>query len=231
MAGKRMKKDYEKVDIEKLYSLDEALGLIESFNKTKFDETVEIVLCMGVDPKQSDQGVRGACSLPHGTGKKVRVAAFAKGDKALEATEAGADVVGADDLAERVLKGDIDFDKVVATPDMMGVVGKLGKVLGPRGMMPNPKLGTVSADIGKAVKDIKAGKVEFRIDKAANLHAPVGKRSFKQEQLKNNIIALIEAVNRAKPSSSKGTYFKKMSISSTMSPGVKVDVATLVKNM
>lgn len=229
MVGKRIQEDYKKVDPLKYYALDEALSILEKFKKAKFDETVDIVILMGIDPKQTDQQVRGACSLPHGTGKSVRVAVFAKGDKAEDAQKAGADVIGADDLAEKVLKGEINFDKVVATPDLMGIVGKLGKVLGPKGLMPNPKLGTVTQDVAKAVSELKAGKVEFRIDKAANLHAPVGKRSFGKEKLKDNINSLVDAIMRAKPSTSKGNYLKKMSISATMTPGIKVDLSTVIK--
>lgn len=225
--GKKYKKDSEKVDPEKKYNLDEALKILEGFAKAKFDETVDVAIRLGVDPKQTDQGVRGACALPNGIGKKVRVAVFAKGDKAKEAEDAGADIVGAEDLAEKIQGGWLDFDKAVATPDMMGVVGKLGKVLGPRGLMPNPKLGTVTMDVTKAIAEQKAGKVEFRIDKASIIHAPVGKRSFGAAKLRENIIALLEAINKAKPSSSKGTYMRSMAISATMSPGIRIDVGGL----
>lgn len=228
MTGKRYNNDVKTRDAEKRYPLAEALGLLEKFSKAKFDETVDVAILLGVDPKQSDQNVRGAVSLPHGIGKKVRVAVFAKGEKASEATQAGADVVGAEDLAEKVEKGWLEFDKAIATPDMMGLVGKLGKVLGPRGMMPNPKLGTVTTDIKKAVSENKAGKVEFRIDKAAIVHAPVGKRSFGSEKLKENVMALVDAVVKAKPSSSKGIYVQGISLSATMTPGVRVDVADVV---
>lgn len=228
MAGKRYKKDREKVDSEKKYPLDEALGILESFGKAKFDETVDIAIRLGVDPKQTEQSVRGACSLPHGIGRKVRVAVFAKGDKVKEAEDAGADAAGSEDLVAKVEGGWLDFDKAIATPDMMGLVGKLGKVLGPRGLMPNPKLGTVTFDVAKAVTEQKAGKVEFRIEKAGIIHAPVGKRSFGPVKLKENIMALLEAVNKAKPPSAKGTYINSLAISATMTPGVKVEIVELV---
>ncbi|MFA5811830.1 MAG: 50S ribosomal protein L1 [bacterium] len=223
--GKRYKKDFEKTDPQERVSLDKALATLEGFGKTKFDETVDIAIRLGIDPKQTDQGVRGAVSLPHGIGKKVRVAVFAKGEKLAEAEKAGADVFGGDDLAERVQGGWMEFDKVIATPDMMGTVGKLGKVLGPRGLMPNPKLGTVTFDVAKAVAEQKAGKVEFRIDKAAIVHAPVGKRSFGSAKLKDNILALIEAVNKAKPAAAKGTYIRSVALSATMSPGIRLDAS------
>jgi large subunit ribosomal protein L1 len=222
-GGKRYGADRGKTDPQKRVNLDEALATIDSFGKAKFDETVDVAIRLGIDPKQTDQMVRGAVVLPHGLGKKVRVLVFAKGDKAKEAEDAGAETVGAEELAEKVQGGWFDFDKVVATPDMMGVVGRLGKVLGPRGLMPNPKLGTVTMDIAKAVGEQKAGKVQFRLDKGAIIHAPVGKRSFGQEKLKQNILALIDAIKKAKPSASKGTYIKSVAISSTMSPGVRVD--------
>ena len=225
--GKRYNSDRGKVDPQKKYGLDEALAFLEGFGKAKFDETVDVAIRLGIDPKQTDQGVRGAIVLPHGIGKKLRVLVFAKGDKAKEAEDAGADVVGADDVVEKIGGGWFEFDKVIATPDMMGVVGKLGKVLGPRGLMPNPKLGTVTMDVKKAVAEQKAGKVEFRIDKAAIVHAPVGKRSFGAAKLKDNVLALIEAVNKAKPSSAKGAYIKSMAISSTMSPGIRLDVTNM----
>lgn len=226
-AGKRYKADREKVDPNKHYGLDEALGILDSFKKAKFDETVDIVLRLGVDAKQTDQMVRGSVSLPHGIGKDVRVVVFAKGDKAKEAEDAGANLVGAEDLAEKIQGGWLDFDKAIATPDMMGLVGRLGKVLGPRGLMPNPKLGTVTMEVSKAVKEQKAGKVEFRIDKAANVHTVVGKRSFGASKLKDNIMTLIEAVNKAKPAAAKGSYITGMAISGTMTPGVRVDVSAL----
>lgn len=225
--GKRYKSDREKVDSEKKYGLDEALETLGGFGKAKFDETVDVAIRLGIDPKQTDQMVRGACSLPHGIGKNVRVVVFAKGEKVEEAKNAGADEAGADELLQKVEGGWTDFDKAIATPDMMGAVGKLGKVLGPRGLMPNPKLGTVTFDIAKAVAEQKAGKVEFRLDKAGIVHAPVGKRSFGAARLKENILALIDAVNKAKPSSAKGTYICSVAISATMTPGVRVDASQL----
>lgn len=222
-GGKRYGADCKKVDPQKKVTLDEALAALESFGKAKFDETVDVAIRLGIDAKQTDQMVRGAVVLPNGLGKKVRVLVFAKGDKAKEAEDAGADTVGAEELAERIQGGWFDFDKVVATPDMMGVVGRLGKVLGPRGLMPNPKLGTVTMDVAKAVNEQKAGKVQFRIEKGSIIHAPVGKRSFGPEKLKQNIVALIEAIKKAKPSTAKGTYLKSIAISATMSPGVRVD--------
>jgi len=223
-AGKRYKSDSEKIDRLKRYSLDEALTTLGTFAKAKFDETVDVVIKLGTDPKQTDQMVRAAVTLPNGLGKKVRVIVFAKGDKAKEAEEAGADVVGAEDLGEKIQSGWLDFDAAIATPDMMSVVGRLGKVLGPRGLMPNPKLGTVTMDVAKAVNEAKAGKVEFRTEKGALIHAPVGKRSFGAEKLKQNIETLIDAIVKAKPAAAKGTYLKMMSISATMTPGIKVDV-------
>ena len=226
MSGKKYKTDVTKVDHEKRYPLEDALKIFDAFAKAKFDETVDIALRLGIDAKQTDQVVRGACSLPHGLGKKVRVAVFAKGETVKEAEDAGADAVGGDDLAEKVQGGWLEFDAAIATPDMMGVVGRLGKVLGPRGLMPNPKLGTVTMDVAKAVKEAKAGKVEFRIDKASIVHAPVGKRSFGTQKLKENIEALVEAIIKAKPSAAKGHYLRSMSISATMTPGVKVDLSS-----
>jgi large subunit ribosomal protein L1 len=225
--GKKFRGDREKVDSEKRYSLDEALSMLEGMAKAKFDESVDIAIKLGIDPKQTDQAVRGAVGLPHGLGKTVRVAVFATGEKAKQAEEAGADVVGGDDLAEKIKGGWLEFDKVVASPDMMSVVGKLGKVLGPRGMMPNPKLGTVTPDVAKAVEEQKAGKVQFRIEKGAIIHAPVGRRSFGSEKLKDNINVLVDAINKAKPSASKGPYIVSMGISATMTPGVRVDVLSL----
>lgn len=225
MAGKRINADLKKVDPQKKYSLDDALKVLESFAKAKFDETVDVAIRLGTDPKQTDQMVRGAVSLPHGIGKKVRVAVFAKGEKIKEALDAGADVAGSEDLVAKVEGGWLDFDKAVATPDMMGLVGKLGKVLGPRGLMPNPKLGTVTFDVTKAVNEQKAGKVEFRIEKASIIHAPVGKRSFGVSKLRDNIIALIDAVNKARPAAAKGTYIRGLAISATMTPGLRIDVS------
>ena len=224
--NKRIKKAREGLDPAKAYSLDEAVKLVKERAKTKFDETVEIAMNLGVDPRHADQMVRGVCNLPNGSGRTVRVAVFAKGAKAEEAKAAGADVVGAEDLVEQVSKGTINFDRCIATPDMMGVVGRLGKVLGPRGLMPNPKLGTVTQDITAAVKAAKAGSIEFRAEKAGIVHAGVGKASFSEEALAANVKALVTAINRAKPSGAKGTFIKKVSISSTMGPGVKLDPAT-----
>jgi large subunit ribosomal protein L1 len=208
----------------KSYPVEDALALVKKFPGAKFDETVDMALRLGVDPKHADQMVRGAIVLPHGIGKTVRVAVFAKGEKEREAREAGADVVGAEDLVERIQGGWMEFDSTVATPDLMGQVGRLGKVLGPRGLMPNPKLGTVTFDVGRAVREVKAGKVEFRVDKAGNVHVPVGRKSFAQEQLVENAMALLEAIVRAKPSASKGQYLRSITLSSTMGPGVHVDV-------
>lgn len=226
MVGKKYNTDRQKVDSQRKYNLEEALSILDSFGKAKFDETVDVAIRLGIDPKQTDQMVRGAVSLPHGIGKKVHVVVFAKGDKAKEALDAGADEAGSDELVAKVEGGWLEFDKAIATPDMMGMVGKLGKVLGPRGLMPNPKLGTVTFDVAKAVAEQKAGKVEFRIDKAGIIHAPVGKRSFGAAKLKGNILALMEAVNKAKPSSAKGTYITSMAISATMTPGIRLDASS-----
>ncbi|MCZ6637183.1 MAG: 50S ribosomal protein L1 [Alphaproteobacteria bacterium] len=225
--GKRMKKALEGIDRDSDYALAEAVKMVKERATTKFDETVELSINLHVDPRHADQMVRGVISLPHGTGKSVRVAVFAKGDKAKEAEEAGADLVGAEDLAEQVQGGKIDFDRCVATPDMMAVVGRLGKVLGPRGLMPNPKLGTVTADVAAAVKAVKGGQVEYRCEKAGIIHAGVGKASFAEDQLEANIRALFGAVMKAKPSGVKGTYVKKVSLSSTMGPGVKLEISSL----
>ncbi|MDY0874017.1 50S ribosomal protein L1 [Dongia rigui] len=227
MTGKRIKKAYEGIDATKFYSLQDAVKEIKSRSKTKFDETVEIAMNLGIDPKHADQNVRGVVSLPAGTGKSVRVAVFAKGDKAEAAKKAGADIVGADDLAELVQAGKMDFDRVIATPDMMVTVGKLGKVLGPRGLMPNPKLGTVTADVAEAVKAAKGGQVEFRAEKAGIIQAGVGKVSFSEADLVNNVKAFVNAITKAKPAGAKGTYIQKVSLASTMGPGLKLDVATL----
>jgi large subunit ribosomal protein L1 len=215
----------EKVDREKRYMMEEAMELLPQIVYAKFDETVELALRLGVDPRHADQMVRGSVVLPNGLGKKVTVLVFAKGQKEKEAEEAGADFVGAEDLIEKIQKGWTDFDKTIATPDMMGQVSKLGKILGPRGLMPNPKVGTVTFEVGKTVKEMKAGRVEFRVDKAGNLHMPVGKISFGKEKLLENVNALIDAVIRLKPSSSKGTYVKGIAVSTTMSPGIKIDPA------
>jgi large subunit ribosomal protein L1 len=212
------------VDRERFYGVEEAIKLVKSNATAKFDETVEVALNLGVDPRHADQMVRGVVSLPHGTGKSVRVAVFAKGAKADEAREAGADVVGAEDLMETVQGGTIDFDRVIATPDMMGVVGRLGKVLGPKGLMPNPKLGTVTMDVKKAVTDAKSGQVEFRVEKAGIIHAGIGKASFTEEDLKANFSAFVDAIVKSRPSGAKGKFVHKLSVSSTMGPGVKVDL-------
>ncbi len=221
--GKKIKAALEKVEAGKEYSLEEAVSLVKKMAYSKFDETVDLAFNLGVDPRKSDQMVRGTVVLPHGSGKSVRVLVFAKGEKEQEARDAGADFVGAEDMVEKINKGWLDFDKVVATPDIMGVVGKLGKVLGPRGLMPNPKLGTVTFDVGKAVKEIKAGKVEYKAEKAGVVHVPIGKVSFDEQKLIDNARAIVDSVNKAKPSTSKGKYVKKLSISSTMGPGLKVD--------
>ena len=212
---------------DKSYDLTQAINLVKSNAKAKFAESIELAVNLGVDPRHADQQVRGVVNLPSGTGRDVRVAVFAKDAKAAEATAAGADVVGADDLAERIQGGFMDFDRVIATPDMMAVVGRLGKVLGPRGLMPNPKVGTVTPNVGQAVKDAKGGAVEFRVEKAGIVHAGIGKASFTSEALEVNVRAFVDALNKAKPSGAKGTYVKKISLSSTMGPGVKLDPASL----
>jgi large subunit ribosomal protein L1 len=213
------------VDREKLHTVDEAVKLVKSNATAKFDETIEIAINLNVDPRHADQMVRGVCNLPNGTGRSVRVAVFAKGPKAEEAKKAGADVVGAEDLMEDVQGGRMDFDKVIATPDMMPLVGRLGKVLGPRGLMPNPKVGTVTMDVTKAVNDSKGGAVEFRVEKAGIVHAGVGKASFTEKALSENVQAVLDAIVKAKPSGAKGTYLKKIALSSTMGPGVKIDLS------
>lgn len=213
------------VDSEKLHGVDEAIAIVKANATSKFDETVEVALNLGVDPRHADQMVRGVVTLPKGTGKTVRVGVFAKGAKADEAREAGADVVGAEDLMEIIQGGKIDFDRCIATPDMMGLVGRLGKVLGPKGLMPNPKLGTVTMNVGEAVKAAKGGQVEYRVEKAGIIHSGIGKASFPAEDLRANFDALVDAVVKAKPSGAKGKYLKKVALSSTMGPGVKVDVA------
>lgn len=225
--GKKMEAAAKKVEPGKELSLEEAIRIVKDASYTKFDETVDMALNLGVDPKKSDQMVRGTVVLPHGMGKKVRVLVFAKGEKEKEAREAGADYVGAEDLVEKIQKGWLDFDNAVATPDIMGVVGKLGKVLGPRGLMPNPKLGTVTFDVAKAVKEIKAGKIEYKTEKAGIIHVPIGKVSFDVEKLVDNARMIIDAIVKAKPGTSKGKYLKKVALSSTMGPGVRVDVGKL----
>ena len=221
-AGKRYAAATEKLDRPQ-YTPAEAIRLVKELPPAKFDETVELSMRLGVDPRKADQMVRGTVTLPHGTGKSVRVAAFAAGDKAREAQEAGADIVGAEDLINEVMKGNIDFDAAVATPDVMSVVGRAGRVLGPRGLMPNPKAGTVTFDIGKAVRDIKGGKLEYRVDRQGNLHLIVGKRSFDEARLRENYLAVIDEVLRAKPAAAKGRYLKSITLSSTMGPGLRID--------
>jgi large subunit ribosomal protein L1 len=221
--GKRTRAARETVDRDKLYSLEEAVKLVKDAAKAKFDETIEVALNLGVDPRHADQMVRGVCALPNGSGRKLRVGVFAKGAKAEEAKKAGADVVGAEDLVEQVQKGVIEFDRCIATPDMMPLVGRLGKVLGPRGLMPNPKVGTVTMDVAAAVAASKGGSVEFRVEKAGIVQAGVGKASFTEMALVENIRALMDAVMKAKPSGAKGTFVKRMAVTSTMGPGVKVE--------
>ncbi|WP_300541762.1 50S ribosomal protein L1 [Maricaulis sp.] len=223
--GKRLVAARETIDRDRLYTVDEAVKHVKANAKAKFDETVELAINLGVDPRHADQMVRGVCELPNGTGRTVRVAVFAKGPKADEATKAGADVVGAEDLMEQIQGGNINFDKVIATPDMMPLVGRLGKILGPRGMMPNPKVGTVTMDVTKAVNASKGGAVEFRVEKAGIVHAGVGKASFTEQQLAENVRALIGAIVKAKPTGAKGTYIKRIALSSTMGPGVKIDMS------
>jgi len=220
---KRFKAAEALVDRSKNYSIEEAMDIVTQSPAAKFDESVDVSLRLGVDPKHADQMVRGAIVLPHGIGKAVRVAVFAKGEKEREAREAGADVVGAEDLVEKIQGGFMDFDSTIATPDLMGQVGRLGKVLGPRGLMPNPKLGTVTFDVGRAVREVKAGKVEFRVDKAGNVHVQVGKKSFPKEHLVANAMALLEAIIKAKPAASKGVYLRTVTLSTTMGPGIPVD--------
>ncbi len=227
-TGKRLKQAYSNIDRDAFYNLDDAVKLIKTSAKAKFDETVEISMNLGIDPRHADQNVRGVVQLPNGTGKTLRVAVFAKGDKAKLAKDAGADLVGAEDLAEQVQAGKMDFDRCIATPDMMALVGRLGKVLGPRGLMPNPKLGTVTNDVVEAVKAAKGGQVEFRAEKSGIVHAGVGKASFTEAALMENVKAFVGAINRAKPSGAKGTYIRRVSLSSTMGPGLKLDIGNLV---
>ncbi|GMV63966.1 MAG: 50S ribosomal protein L1 [Parvibaculum sp.] len=222
-AGKRISKAREGIDRKKTYGLGEAVKIVKDRASAKFDETIEVAIALGVDPRHADQMVRGVVALPNGSGRTVRVAVFAKGDKADAAKAAGADIVGAEDLAEIVQNGKIEFDRCIATPDMMPLVGRLGKVLGPRGLMPNPKVGTVTPDVAEAVKAAKGGAVEFRVEKAGIVHAGVGKASFSEDQILGNVRALIDAVQKAKPAGAKGTYIKRIAISSTMGPGVKVE--------
>ncbi|MFA7430140.1 MAG: 50S ribosomal protein L1 [Rhodospirillaceae bacterium] len=225
--GKRLKNAYEGIDRNAFYEISEAVKVIKAGAKAKFDETIEVALNLGVDPRHADQMVRGVVELPHGTGKTLRVAVFAKGDKVKEALDAGADIVGAEDLMEKIQGGEMNFDRCIATPDMMGVVGRLGKVLGPRGLMPNPKLGTVTMDVAGAVRAAKAGQVQFRVEKAGIVHAGVGKASFSDEQLVENVKAFVEALVKAKPAGAKGVYLQKVSVSSTMGAGVKVNLGSV----
>jgi len=226
-SGKRLRTAYEKIDRVKSYPLDEAIKIIKESPHPKFDETVEIAMNLNVDPRHADQMVRGVIAMPSGTGKTVRIAVFAKGDKAAEAKEAGADLVGAEDLAQKVQEGQIEFDRCIATPDMMPVVGRLGKILGPRGLMPNPKTGTVTQDVKGAVRAVKGGQVEFRVEKSGIIHAGIGKVSFTEAALAGNVRAFVEAVQRARPTGVKGAYIKKTSLSTTMGPGLKLDVASV----
>jgi large subunit ribosomal protein L1 len=226
-TGKKLRKAYEGINRDAFYKLEEAVKIVKANAKAKFDETIEIAFNLDLDTRHADQQVRGVVSLPSGTGKTVRVAVFARGEKAEAAKRAGADLVGAEDLAEKINGGEINFDRVIATPDLMGVVGRLGKVLGPRGLMPNPKLGTVTADVEKAVKEVKGGQVEFRTEKAGLVHAGIGKASFTEAQITDNVRAIFDAVTKAKPTGAKGTYVKKVSLSSTMGPGLKLELSTL----
>jgi large subunit ribosomal protein L1 len=225
---KKQKAQAPSVDRNKHYGVDEAIGMVKANATAKFDETIEVALNLGVDPRHADQMVRGVVSLPKGTGKSVRVAVFARGDKAEEAKKAGAEVVGAEDLMEAIQGGQIDFERVIATPDMMGIVGRLGKVLGPKGLMPNPKLGTVTPNVGEAVTAAKSGQVEFRVEKAGIVHAGIGKASFEQADLKANFDAFVEAIEKARPTGAKGKFIKKIAVSSSMGPGVKIDIAEVV---
>ena len=225
--GKSYRKVFEKVDRNQRYQLEDSLKLVKETARAKFDETIDMAIRLGVDPRQADQNIRGTVALPHGMGKTVRVLAFAKGEKEREAQEAGADFVGSDELIKQIQEGWLDFDKAVATPDMMAAVGRIGKILGPRGLMPNPKTGTVSLDIGKAVREIKAGKLEFRVDKAGIVHVPVGRASFSAEQLIDNARMVLLTVLRAKPASAKGNYVKGVTVATTMGPGIKIDLAQI----
>lgn len=230
-TGKKHNEASVKIDRAKVYPLVTALDVVKQVTYAKFDETVDVAVRLGVDPRHADQMVRGAVVLPNGLGKTIRVLVFAKGEKEKEALDAGADYVGSEDLVAKIQEGWFDFDTAIATPDMMGVVGKIGKILGPRGLMPNPKVGTVTFDVGRAVKESKAGKVEFRVEKAGIVHAPIGKVSFEAEKLKGNILALVEALVKAKPSAAKGTYIKKISMSTTMGPGINLDIADVTSQI
>jgi large subunit ribosomal protein L1 len=226
-ASKRFNENYSKVDRIKEYSIEEAVSILDDCSQAKFDESVEIAVNLGIDPRHADQIVRGTVSLPHGTGKDVKVLVFAKGDKVAEAQDSGADFVGSEEFVNKIKGGWTDIDVIIATPDMMGEVGKLGRVLGPRGLMPNPKSGTVTMDISKAVKDVKAGRIEFRVEKNGILHAGIGKMSFDNEKIVENVKAFMDAVVSAKPPAAKGTYMKKISLTSTMGPGLKIDKANI----
>lgn len=225
--GKKLEAVIEKLDLQKEYFFEDAIDILKENSFTKFDQTVEMAINLGIDPRKSDQNVRNTVVLPNGTGKEIRVLVFAKGEKEKEAREAGADYVGAEDLIEKIQQGWLEFDRAIATPDMMGQVGKLGKILGPRGLMPNPKLGTVTFDVAKAVKEAKAGKIEYRNDKGGVVHVPIGKLSFDKDKLIENAIAVLKSVVRAKPPTSKGKYIKKVTLSSTMGPGLKIDISKL----
>ncbi len=225
--SKKQKAQAGTIDRERLYEVDEAIGIVKKNATAKFDETIEVALNLGVDPRHADQMVRGVVTLPAGTGKSVRVAVFARGGKADEATAAGADVVGAEDLMESIQGGTIDFDRVIATPDMMGIVGRLGKVLGPKGLMPNPKLGTVTPNVAEAVKAAKGGQVEFRVEKAGIIHSGIGKASFTEADLRRNFDAFVDAIAKAKPAGAKGKYIQKVALSSTMGPGVRIDAGAI----
>lgn len=224
--SKRYKEAVSKIDRQRQYDLDEALGILKELPKAKFDETIELHMNLGVDPRKADQQIRNSIILPNGTGKKVRVLVFADGEKAEEASKAGADYVGVDDLMEKITGGWYDFDIVIATPNLMGKIGKLGKVLGPRGLMPNPKVGTVTMDVGKAVQESKSGKIAYRVDKFSNIHVPVGKISFLQENLKENILTMVSSILRDRPATVKGQYVKSMAVTSTMGPGIRLNVTT-----
>ena len=226
--SKKQKSQAGSVDREKLYGADEAIALVKSLATSKFDETVEVAMNLGVDPRHADQMVRGTVVLPHGTGKRIRVLAFAQGEKAQEALRAGADEVGGEDVAKRIEAGWLEFDVALATPDMMGVVGRLGRILGRRGLMPNPKSGTITFDLERAIKEVKAGRVEFKVDKAGIIHTPFGKTSFEPQQLSENLATLVDAINRARPSAAKGQYFRTLTVASTMGPGIRVDVPALL---
>lgn len=225
MAGKRIKSAYASFDKSKDHTVIDAVSIIKSNSNVKFDETIELAINLGVDPRHADQMVRGVCNLPNGTGRSVRVAVFAKDAKAEEAKKAGADIVGAEDLMEKIQKGDMPFERVIATPDMMPLVGRLGKVLGPKGMMPNPKVGTVTMDVAKAITDAKGGAVEFRVEKAGIIHAGIGKASFAEDKLAENVNAFLSAIAKARPSGAKGTFMKRITLTSTMGPGIKIDAA------